>query len=409
MKITIRAGVMNRLLLLVPALLAMTVGCSSGAEKDKIRFVSACIAAGDSEAYCACQGDALLAELGDESFAMLTDFSESMAEASEEGRGQIAMGALSNPKLVAALDRTEVVGRTCQQAAALEEARTEVAALEAAREERRKQAAARKCPHTPALATRDPGRPVDDVADLRPGMSFDDIEALLECRGELVNFDTADAWALNNQGHPTRQLLRVADGDICPAEARLAGGSACEDGGYGFELLQNVSEEFIVAFTGLPEAERAGVVWRRTVFPPDEYPTVTSLQEALVAKYGQPHLAANEEGYYSLGHRRGSVTYSWVYDSRQQPIPSADSAHRSRCVNGPRPTFQKKMTWNSSACGLTVRAEIMAAPGNNVLASELNVMVMDQKRFYDAVKQFNVDLRAAIAAQHEGKAKAPDL
>jgi hypothetical protein len=389
-------------------LLVLVAACSNSAEKDKARYVKACIAGGDAEAYCICQGDELLAELDEEAFTLLADFAESMAGASEQGRGQIAMGALSNPKLVAALDKTESAGRTCRQSAALEKARTEVAALEAAREQRRKQAAARRCPHAPALAARDPSGPVDDVADLRPGMSFDDVEAMLECRGEIVNFDTAEAWATKSQGQPTRQLLRAANGDVCPAEARLAGADACEDGGYGFELLQDVSEEFIVAFTGLPEAERAGIIWRRTVFPADKYPTLTSLQEALVAKYGQPHLAANQEGYYSLGHRRGSVTYGWVYDPLQQPIPGADSARRSRCVNGPRPTFQKQMSWNS-ACGLTVRAEIMPAPGNTVLASELNVVVMDQKQFDDAVKQFNTDLMAAVEAQHRGQGEAPDL
>lgn len=399
---------MNGKSLLALVLLGVVAACGSSAGKVKDRYVKACVAGGDAEAFCTCQGEALMTELDEDSFTLLVEFAESMVGASEQAQGQIAMGALSNPRLVAALDKTETTGRACRQAAALAEARTEVAALEAAREERRKQAAARQCPHTPALAARASNEPVDDVADLRPGMSFADVEALLECRGNVVNFDTAEAWAIRNEGLPTRQLLRAADGEICPAEARLAGGNGCEDGGYGFELLQDVREEFIVAFAGLPEAERAGVIWRRTVFPADEYPTVTSLQEALVAKYGQPHLAANDEGYYSLGHRRGSVTYSWVYDTRQQPIPGSDSARRSRCVNGPRPAFQKQMSWNT-ACGLTVRAEIMTAPGNTLLARELNVVVMDQKRFDDAVKQFTVDLKAAVEAQHRGKAGAPDL
>lgn len=66
------------------------------------------------------------------------------------------------------------------------------------------------------------------------------------------------------------------------------------------------------------------------------------------------------------------------------------------------------MSWNN-ACGLTVRAEIMSAPGNTLLASELNVMVTDQKRFDGAVKQFNADLKAAVEAQHRGKGALPDL
>jgi hypothetical protein len=389
-------------------LLGLVAACGSGAGKNKDRYVEACVAGGDPEGYCACQGEALAAELDQESFTMLVDFAESMAGASAQAQGQIAMGALSNPRLVTALDKTEAAGRTCRQAAALADARTEVAAIEAAREQRRKQAAARQCPHTPALAAREPNRPVDDVAELRPGLSFDDVEALLECRGDIANFDVAEAWATKSEGQPTRQLLRAASGEVCAAEARVAGGGDCDDGGYGFELLQDVREEFIVAFSGMPQKERAGIIWRRTVFAADEYPTVASLQGALAAKYGQPHMAANQEGYYSLGHRRGTVTYSWVYDPLQRPIPAADSARRSRCVNGPRPTFQRQMSWNSG-CGLTVRAEIMSVPGNTFLASELNVVVMDQKRFDDAVRQFKADLKAAVEAQHRGQGGPRDL
>lgn len=388
--------------------LAGLVACSGGDDKDKARFVNACAASGDSEAFCICQGDALRAELDDETFTSLVDFAESMAEAGGEARGMVAMGALSEPKLVAALDKVQAAAKTCKQAAALEDARTEVATLEAAREKRRKQAAARKCPHTPAMAPRLPGGLADDVAGLRPGMSFDDVEAMLECRGDILNFDVAESWARKNEGLPTRQLLRAADGEICPAETRAMGGTACEDGGYGFELLQNVNQEFIVAFAGLPKAERAGIIWRRTAFSESEYPTVSFLQEALVEKYGRPNSSANQEGYYSLGHRRGSVTYSWVYDPTGAPIPSSDSARLSRCVNGPRPTFQNKMSWNG-ACGLTIRAEIMPAQDNTILARELNVVVMDQKRFDAAVKQFGIDLKAAAEAQHQDKGARPDL
>ncbi len=388
--------------------IALAAACGGAGDKDRARYVAACIAGGDTETECACQGDTLLGQLDEPTFTALADFAEGMAEASADAQGRIAMGALTNPQLVSALDKTEAAARTCKQAAALEAARAEVIAIEAVREQRRKQAAARKCPHTPAMGPLLPGMPVHDVADLRPGMSFEDVEAVLECRGNILSFDVAESWVRKTQGLATRQLLRAADGDICPAEARIAGGEACEDGGYDFEPLQNVGEEFMVAFTGLPQAERAGIIWRRTVFSADEYPTVSSLREALTAKYGQPHLAANQEGYYSPGHRRGSLTYSWVYDPSQRPIPDSDGTLRSRCVSGPRPTFERQMSWNTG-CGITVRAEIMPAPGNTVLASELNVVVVDQKRFNDAVGQFDVDLKAAVEAQHAGKGAAPDL
>lgn len=385
-------------------------GCGVGKDSNREAFLAACVAGGDTDAFCACQADSLQAALDEDSFAALVEFAAGMADASEEARGMMAMGALSNPRLVAALDQAETAGKACTRAAALEEVRAEVLAAEAVRDARRKQAAARKCPHVPAMSPRVPDAPVDDLADLRPGMSFADVEAILECRGDVVNFDVAREWARQSPDIETRQLLRVADGDICPAAARLAGGKGCDDAGWGFAALQDVRQEFIVGFTGLPEAERAGVIWRRTVFAAGEYPTMKALQDALMEKYGRPNVSANTENYYSLGHRRGTVVYSWVYTPAGQLISSDDGTAKSRCVNGPRPTFaqSRQMSWNGG-CGLTIRAEMVAAADNSALARELNVIVMDQKRFNDAVAQFDIDLRAATEALHAGKGAQPDL
>jgi hypothetical protein len=184
--------------------------------------------------------------------------------------------------------------------------------------------------------------------------------------------------------------------------------AAATDGGYSFELLQNVTQEFIVAFAGMPGEERAGIIWRRTVFPEDRYPTLSALTEALEEKYGQPHIRATEEGYYSLGHRRGTTTYSWLYMPNGSPVPREESAHRARCVNGPRPTFQRQMNWNGG-CGLTVRAEIVPAEGRPSLARELNVVVMNQRLFNEAFTRFGADIEAAVEAAHRDRGVRPDL
>lgn len=389
-------------------LLIAACGTSTEGGKSDEAMVAACVADGEDAGVCKCQADMLKKELDKESYAALVKFTDAMASAVDQEKGRVAMEATRDPRLVAALEKVEAAHRDCRRLAVVGQFQADVDAAEAAREARRKSRAGRKCPHTAATSPPLVGQPSADVAELRLGLSFSDVEAIIECRDEVLNFDVAASWARKNQELPTRQLLRAANGDPCPAEMRAAKDAGCEDGGYSFAPLHNVTEEFIVAFTGMPEAEQAGIIWRRTVFPESAYPTVTSLQEALVEKYGAPHLQANQEGYYSLGHRRGTLVYSWVYDANGRSIPSSDSTPRSRCVNGPRPTFNRSMEWNPG-CGLTVRAEIVAAPGNTLLARELNVIVMDQKRFNDAVKQFEVDIKTAVEAQHRDRGAKPDL
>lgn len=387
----------------------VTADANAVHDADLRAIVEMCTAEGTAPEVCTCTAEALRGTLDRDAFAALAGFASAISEAgSDDAKAAVFMGVIGNAELHAAIDEAERAERTCMQVAALEGMRLEVAAAEAARETRRQQAAHRQCPHTPAMPPRAPGAPVDDVAELRPGMSLADIEAVLECRGDIHHFDVASEWARKSQGLETRQLLRAADGVLCPAEARVSGGAGCEDGGYGFELLRDVTQEFIVALAGMPGTEQAGIIWRRTVFPGDRHPTVSSLVEALEGKYGPSHLRATEEGYYSLGHRRGSQTQSWVYLPNGSPIASGDSAARSRCVNGPRPTFQRQMSWNSG-CGLTVRAEIVPVAENTLLARELNVVVMDQKRFNDAVGKFDADIRIAVEAQHRDRGVKPDL
>jgi hypothetical protein len=371
--------------------------------------VDLCALDGTAQEICGCTADALKERLDRDTFAALSEFATALKGAeSDDARAQIFMDGLNEPRLLAAFEMADEAETACLQAAVQEETKAQVAAAEAASQERRQQAARRECPPALSMTPRPGGAPVDDVADLRPGMSLDDVEAILECRGDIHNFDMAQEWARRSQGLETRQLLRAADGDLCPPGSRAARDGRCEDGGYSFELLQNVTQEFIVALAGMPGEERAGIIWRRTAFPENRYPTLSALTEALEEKYGQPHIRATEEGYYSLGHRRGTTTYSWLYMPNGSPIPREESAHRARCVNGPRPTFQRRMNWNGG-CGLTVRAEIVPAEGRPSLARELNVVVMNQRLFNEAFTRFGADIEAAVEAAHRDRGVRPDL
>jgi hypothetical protein len=407
---------MTRILTATAALFGSIVlaGCGKADEpaaqlgRNAQAIIEWCVSDGTDRAICTCTATALETALDKENLVTLTDFATRLSKAQSGGEKEALFGqAIGNPELARALDKVAETEKQCQYLAAVEAVKVEVAAAEKAKKARQQSASRRTCPHTAATAPRAPGAPVADVAGVRPGMSFEDAEGVIECQG-IYNFDVKERWARNNQGLPTRQLLRAADGDVCPAELRVKGGAGCEDGGYRFAPLKDVTQQFIVAFAGMPGAERAGVIWRRTVFPEGKHPTVSSLAEALTEKYGAPHMQATQENYYSLGHRRGTTVYSWVFDPSNRPIASGDSARRARCVNGPRPTLQNQMSWNSS-CGLTVRAEIVPTAPGALLARELNVVVMDQRRFDEEVKRFEASIKAAVEAGQRDKGIKPTL
>jgi hypothetical protein len=251
---------------------------------------------------------------------------------------------------------------------------------------------------------------VDDIVGLRPGMTFEEVTALVEGRDDVTLVETAEQWIRQSHGIPTRQLLRGSNGVACAEgdqPGRLGGHVVCDTLRGRFEARKDVTNEIIVAFTGMPEAERAVIVWRRLLFEKGQTPTVASLAQALTQKYGDAHIQATDSGYYSMSHRPGTTALNWLYDPAGKPIVGNDTLS-SRCVNGPKPWFAADHSWNGG-CGLTVRAEIIPVPGNNLLALELNVSVLHQRDLLVALNQFDSDLKAAVEQQAQGAASEPDL
>ncbi len=146
-------------------------------------IVDMCFADGTAQALCDCSAKTIEASLDPAALSLLIDFAKALDQArTQESKGLAALGAAGNPRLTLALDKVGAAARTCERAAALEAAQVEVAAAEAARQARRASAADRRCPPNLALAPALPGTAVDDVADLRPRMGFEDIKAAVQAR-----------------------------------------------------------------------------------------------------------------------------------------------------------------------------------------------------------------------------------
>lgn len=265
------------------------------------------------------------------------------------------------------------------------------------------------CPPQGAAEAQSDG-PVDDLVGLRPGMAYDDILALLECRDDIRSVQSAALWsASQNYGIPTRQLLRASDGIPC-SEAE----AGCDSGGGRFEPLRDITREYIVAFTGMPEQETARAIWRRARYAVDDSQAVSVLTESLVEKYGSPQLQANGAHLRIEKVRSGATNLIWIYDRESRPVgPPAGqftsaALNYETCINGPQPQFDTRHSW-SSGCNLTIRAELLPQDGNRLLARELNMVVMNQADLYHGGQQFEHALRIVSEEQLREQSATPEL
>jgi hypothetical protein len=314
------------------------------------------------------------------------------------------LGLIAAVALAAGCSRTDEGG--AQRNAGDARAQDQAAAAQAGRDGR----ARRDCPPSLSPASVRSSGPVDDIVGVRPGMPYDEVVAVLECRGNLQTFQTAETWSISqNHGFPTRQLLRATDGTPC-SQADLRGRVECDSGGNRFEPVKNLSEEFVVAFTGMPGEEIARVIWRRSLFPADGYPTNQSLIEALTEKYGAPMMQHSEMNMQNTQPRHGGINLFWVYNQQGQMLrPGEAVTFRLDCANGMRPWFAARHSWNSG-CGLTIRAEIMPVEGSRLVASSLDVMVVDQAALFRASRAMEEALVAAYQEQTRAQGGgAPDM
>ena len=239
--------------------------------------------------------------------------------------------------------------------------------------------------------------PADDVVGLEIGMSFDESVALAKKMDDVALTETVEQWIRQNHGVPTRQLLRASDGKACASKPKPQRGwqpfPTCSTDGGRFQARQDIGNEIIVAFAGMPGNEEAISIWRHTLFKSGEQPAVSAVEQALMEKYGKPNIRQTESGYYSMSHRNGAIALDWVYAPSGKLL--TDSTAKSRCVNGPKPWFRTKHSWNAG-CGLTIRAEILPVPGQRLLAQELNVTVVRQDQLMKALKKFDAGLKTAV-------------
>lgn len=242
-------------------------------------------------------------------------------------------------------------------------------------------------------------RPGPDIAGLRFGMGLDEAMHAARCLagpGAAVAADTSFVRDLDTQGVPLgTQFFTVGVDD----------GTACNrwrnpDGCDGPEPTGEPRVSVAIAIPGMPGEEKALAIWRTQEFPEGKQPSVQSLRDALLAKYGP---AQGVEQYDDSSF----VILKWMRDASGAPISEQNPLY-SRCLGGVSGKASQASAQWGDGCGVNIRAEIWRSEANNGLARELDVSMIDQAGMFAQIEAMKAALRRAGAARRADELRAAE-
>ena len=320
----------------------------------------------------------------------------------------------SIPTLIAAVlltacgsDPTPSAGQAATPAADVGGARAaakapggDATAVEVAREARGKV----KCPANVKTA-KPAGTPVDDVVGVRPGMTWDEAVNVVLCSHDLlvVTEETRRGYTMQTYGQTLRQGFnaRFAEPRVQKSSkqilAEMQDAAIARGSNRAVRDMQPGQAKWYVGTMGLPGEERVISAAREEWFEAGRFPTMASVKEALVGKYGKPAVVEDVggSGYYLI----------WAYDSSGRPS--------GQCRTQADPDLGVNL---SPDCGTSVSARIQPSGANPELAEYLQVSTVDQAAGYDLLERTERALQATDAQRRTreveeaaGKAAKPTL
>ena len=271
------------------------------------------------------------------------------------------------------------------------------------------------CKRAMAKVAAAPSAPVTDILGLYPGQTYADAETILACRDDIVRVQSASGFArINAHGFMHREILRASDGDMCTEEDlytrrrmnldAIGKDGICGSRGYEFsgDFRKNVTDIIHVIMTGTQGNEQVQAVWRSRFFAEGGQPTVASIRDLIVSKYGEPMETQTSTNYLTRGEK-----LIWAYDTRGRPL-SRSHPNRQRCLQT-SPRFGRHHSWHPD-CGITVSVRIAPALQNPLLVEELHATAMDQAGLYQGGEETQAafdqmrDARQAAEAEKAGAA-----
>jgi hypothetical protein len=267
------------------------------------------------------------------------------------------------------------------------------------------------CPAKIKTAARDPQAPVDDVQGVRPGLTYEEAANVVLCTHDLLVVQAdGRGFQLPANGKDIRQGFSARF-----AEPRVVKSSE--------DYMREMNEEFMarsgnavrqdmkpgqakwyVGTIGMPGQERVINAAREEWFEEGRQPTIASVEQALVKKYGNPTRRQHPGG--------GSAVLTWSYDPMGRQVTETSALYNS-CSGAASPDGGANF---SPDCGIVVMAIAYPLRDNPELAQMMQVGVVDQATGYEslqnveqALNQQETERRAAQVKDAEKNADVPDL
>lgn len=239
-----------------------------------------------------------------------------------------------------------------------------------------------------------PGTPVDDVVGVHPGMGYAEAANVVMCSNPLlvVTAETGRGFQLQTYGQTIRQgfSARFAEPRVQLTGRQYAQQMEHQAMERGLNVARHDMKpgqsKWFVSTMGMPGQEKVISAAREEWFDEGRNPTVDSVEQALIAKYGTPTQKVDQAGYHQA---------RWAHDPRGRLITETSPLYNN-CTGVSDPDNGMSL---SADCGVIVQALIQPLRSNPALAQYLQVGVVDEGGGYQALTDTKQGLQAMDAAR----------
>jgi hypothetical protein len=266
------------------------------------------------------------------------------------------------------------------------------------------------CPARIKSPSRDAKAPVDDVLGVRPGLTYEEAANVVLCTNDLLIVQPdSRGFQIQTYGQTLRQgfTATFAKPRVEKSSKQIMQELQDEAMGRGgnrvtHDVLPGQSKWY-VGTMGLPGQERVINVAREEWFEEGRSPTLASLEQALIKKYGTP----------TRNEKSPSQRYmTWAFDPLDRLITETSPLF-NRCTGVSDPDGGANF---SPDCGVVVTAMLFPQTDNPDLGRFFQVGIVDQTGGYEALTQTEQGLermdaqrRAAQVEEASKNSNAPQL
>ena len=223
------------------------------------------------------------------------------------------------------------------------------------------------------------GSPVADVVGVRPGMTYEEAANVVMCTNDLMvvappitrGFDIQTYGQTVRQGFTARLAEPRVEKTCKQIMQEMQDDMMARSGNAVRYDLKPGQSKWTVTTMGMPGAEKVIGAGREEWFPEGKNPTMASVADALIKKYGPATFDHDNPGQRFM---------RWIYDPLGRPVTETSPLYNSCAGTGASGGVNL-----SPDCGIVVEAHLTPTPDNPALARSMDVGVVDQANGYQLV------------------------